>query len=245
MAKERKRHTQVPMKFRTWGGARKGAGRPAQGPRPSERHTKRPPLRASHPVHVVLRAASDIGSLRVRAIYAAIREATVTAAKHEDFRIVHFSIQRSHLHLMCEAANRNALSKGIKSFAGSAAKHINRAVSTSERRRTGTVFPDRYHLRILTTPRAVRNCIAYVLNNWRHHGEDRAAVAAGWTIDPFSSGATFRGWKELEGVADAWTLPATYRPLVVWEPKTWLLREGWLRHRRIGAYEVPGEGAVE
>ena len=35
----------------------------------------------------------------------------------------------------------------------------------------------------------------------------------------------------------------TYQPLIVWHPKTWLLSEGWLRHGRIDALEVPGQGA--
>jgi REP element-mobilizing transposase RayT len=221
------------------GGKRRGAGRPAKGPRPSEKHKTRRRLLASQPVHVIFRVADDIKTLRTRQVYAAIREATITAAAFEDCRIVHFSIQRGHLHLICEAKNRTALATGMQGFAISAARHINRALG-----RKGTVFPDRYHVVILETPRQVRNCVTYVMNNWRHHGEDRAPFAKKWLVDPFSSGLAFSGWKELEGAAVMWKPSVdTYQSLITWHPKTWLLREGWLRHGRVGATEVPGGGA--
>ena len=58
------------------------------------------------------------------------------------------------------------------------------------------MFQDRYHPEVLTTPRQVRNTLAYVMNNWRRHGEDRGPVSKTWKIDPYSSAATFGGWKE-------------------------------------------------
>src|SRR5690242_12431440 len=74
------------------------------GPKKSKRagspHRERPELLARHPVHVVLRVIRDVGSLRRRCTYKAIREATLTTALREDFRIVHLSIQRTHLHLI-------------------------------------------------------------------------------------------------------------------------------------------------
>ncbi|HEY1555591.1 MAG TPA: hypothetical protein VGF94_12225, partial [Kofleriaceae bacterium] len=65
----------------------------------------------------------------------------------------------------------------------------NRAVSRARRsRRSGAVFPDRYHARILKSPTSVRNAIRYVVNNWRKHQEHRAALLSEFPIDPFSSG---------------------------------------------------------
>ena len=66
-------------------------------------HKVRPELAARHPVHVVLRVIKDVGNLRRRFTYKAIREATLTAARREDFRIVHLSIQRTHVHLLVES----------------------------------------------------------------------------------------------------------------------------------------------
>ncbi|HEY1818091.1 MAG TPA: transposase [Kofleriaceae bacterium] len=213
------------------GGHRVGAGRPKSRVRASERHKKRMLFRASQPLHVVTRVVPRIHSLRRRELYAAIRDATITVAKHEDVRIVHLSIQRTHLHLIVEAVGQAALGRGMQSFLVSAARTINRAL-----RQRGTVFADRYHATVLTSPRQVRNCVAYVLNNWRRHGEDRERR---WAIDPFSSGVSFGGWKELQHRYTAFRPPPSYASLIVWFPKTWLLAVGWRKHGRIGAFETP------
>ncbi|MCW5808186.1 MAG: hypothetical protein KIT31_37900 [Deltaproteobacteria bacterium] len=89
------------------------------------------------------------------------------------------------------------------------------------------------------TPRQVRHALSYVLNNWRKHREDRAAVARAWNVDPFSTGALFTGWKEHAEQAVMWRWRASYDPLVVYRPRTWLLREGWRRHGLISFAEVP------
>ncbi|NVB81569.1 MAG: hypothetical protein HOV81_24460 [Kofleriaceae bacterium] len=218
------------------GGKRRGAGRPAKGPRSSERHKKRATLKKHEPVHVVLRADEAVGQLRRREIYKALRGALVTTFTRDDFRIVHVSIQGTHVHLLVEADNRLALGAGMKAFGISAAKRINAALppTADGKRRRGTVFPDRYHAQIIRTPRQARHGLAYVLNNWHKHG----LVAKDWPIDPFSTGPSFTGWRDLQPSMIEW--PPTYEPLPVWEAKTWLLREGWKKHGLIGSREVPG-----
>jgi REP element-mobilizing transposase RayT len=241
MDKGRAKRRQVEMLFRTHGGKRPGAGRKPKGMRSGEQHAKRPEHDPRHPVHVTMRAVGSAEGLRRKDIYLAVREATIVTAKREDFRIIHMSIQRDHIHLIVEAENKKALSNGVRGFSISAARQINKAIT--ERggdRRTGRVLGDRYHARPLTSPRAVRNAIAYTLGNWRHHGEDRAAFARSWKVDPFSSGAVFFGWKELEDSPVLWPLPATYHPLIVFRPRTWLL-QNWDRfHPLISVCEVPG-----
>lgn len=85
------------------------------------------------------------------------------------FRIVHLSIQRTHIHLIVEAASRKALWKGMEAFSISAARQINASTGCKH----GQVFADRYHARALTSPRQVRNCIASVLNNERERQHRR------------------------------------------------------------------------
>ena len=106
------------------GEKREGVGRPKQGVRASERHQVRQVFRASEPVHVILRAHAVVGSLRKGAVLHAIREALITVARLDAFHIVHFSVQRTHIHLICEAEGRHALSRGMQTFGISAAKHI-------------------------------------------------------------------------------------------------------------------------
>jgi REP element-mobilizing transposase RayT len=247
MPRARKVHVQQALALpepKKWGGKREGAGRPPKGKRSSERHKTRPRVLGSQPVHVICRVARDVGSLRKNYMFAALRWATIAVAKHEDFRIVHFSIQGTHLHLIVEAENRTALSKGMKALLISGAKQIHAAIyERTGTRRKGKVFTDRFHMRILKTPREVRNAIAYVLNNWRHHDEDRANHAKAWKVDPFSNAWQFNGWKQREGEWLPYRTPRTYLSLVTWFPKSWLLREGWRKHGLISIHEIPGARA--
>jgi REP element-mobilizing transposase RayT len=223
------------------GGKRRGAGRPPKGARAGSPHKARPDLNARYPVHVVLRVIGAVGNLRRRCVYQAIREATLTTAVREDFRIVHLSLQRTHVHLLVEADHKQALAAGMQGFQISAAKHLNAAISKGRPgpRRRGTVFPDRYHAEIITSPTQARHALSYVINNWRKHDEDRRAPMSAWAIDWFSSAAMFPGWAEYGDEAFLWRGPPTYDPLVVYQPRTWLLREGWKKSGTISCREVP------
>jgi REP element-mobilizing transposase RayT len=149
------------------GGKRRGAGRKPKGARAGERHEARLAFKAYHALHVVMRVAPEVGSLRRRAMYKALREATITAALREWFRIVHISLQRTHVHLIVEADDKAALGRGMQGFAISAARNINTALGDGVRRRRGRVFADRYHVEVITTPTRARHAISYVLSNWR------------------------------------------------------------------------------
>jgi len=241
MARGRTKRGQVELTFRTHGGKRTGAGRKPKGRRPGACHQARPVHDPRHPVHVTIRVVGSAAGLRRKDMYLALREATIITAKRGDFRIVHMSIQRDHLHLIVEAECRKALSNGVRGFSISAARQINKAIT--ERggdRRTGRVIGERFHARPLTSPRAVRNAVSYLLGNWRHHGEDQAPFAKTWKVDPFSSGALFPHWKELADSPFFWPLPPTYQPLIVCRPRTWLL-QSWSRFQPlISVQEVPG-----
>ena len=237
-----KHRAQLELSLPTRGGRRPGAGRPPKGSRSSERHKVRPEHDWRHPVHVTMRMVSEVSTLRRRDIYMQLRESTIITARREDFRIVHMSIQSNHLHLIVEAEHEAALSKGMQGFSISAAKRINATITERTGvRRTGRVVADRFHARPLTSPRAVRHALAYVLNNYRRHKEDRGRLERSWQADPFSSGAVFFGWKELEDSPVLWPLRPTYHPLIVLRPRTWLLAKGWQRfHPLISVREIPG-----
>ena len=222
------------------GGKRRGAGRKPRYGRTGERHGARPDFKARHPLHVVMRVVPAVGSLRRRSMYKALREASITAALRERFRIVHISLQRDHVHMLVEAANKAALGRGMQGFLISAARHINTALGDGGRRRRGSVFADRYHLEVITSPTQARHTISYVLNNWRKHGEDRTGLPSTWLVDPFSTGILFPDWTELEDQPWMWPLRETYDPLIVFRARTWLLSEGWKVKGQISARIVPG-----
>ncbi len=217
-------------------------GRPIKGDRAGSPHKKRESFRPSDPLHVVLRVEKGLGGLRPRDMYRAVRAATLAVASREGFRIVHISIQGTHIHLLVEADGKTALARGMQAFQISAAKRMNAVVTRIDpetlesKRRKGKVFSDRYHAEVITSRRQARHALAYVLNNWRKHREDREVS---WKVDPYSSALAFRGWKTFADPSFAWSVPARYEPLVVWEPRTWLLREGWIIYGRLDFDEVP------
>lgn len=134
-------------------------------------------------------------------------------------RLPHYSPQTNHLHMIAEASDENALSRGMQGLLVRVARALNRLWA-----RKGSVFADRYHARQLRTPREVRNALVYVLHNARHHGLSVPGV------DPFSSGRWFDGWsRKLVFVSRGPGATA----------KSWLLRIGWRIHGRIGIDEIP------
>jgi REP element-mobilizing transposase RayT len=235
--KARKRHVQQLL-F-NHGGKRKGAGRKPKNGRAGAPHSKRGRVDGRNALHVVLRVVPEVGNLRQNATYQAVREATMVAARRERFRITHLSIQRTHIHILAEAEDAMALARGLQGFQISAARNINTALRSAGRRRKGSVFADRYYVVVIRSPKQMRCALSYCLNNWRKHREDRSGTPSTWLLDPFSSAVSFSGWKELEGMTEPWHLPATYKPLVVSPPQSWLLRAGWKLAGPISARDVP------
>jgi REP element-mobilizing transposase RayT len=228
MARERKHWRQLELRPRTWGGKRDGAGRPRKAGS-GVAHRRRVQFGRRVPVHVTVRLVRDVGRLRRMTVAAVLRAAFVASARRDGFGICQFSVQRNHLHLVCEADSAERLSRGMQGWAVSAARRLNRRLG-----RAGKVFADRYHAVLLTTPRQVRNALCYVMQNARRHGEE---IDPSWGgIDPFSSAWYFDGWAD-----ESWRacVVAATGPPPVAAASTWLLATAWKRHRLIGTRERP------
>ncbi len=216
---------QLSLPCRGRGGYRPFAGRPRSG-RAGVPHRRRPALASRFPVHVTLRARPGLPSLRLTESRRAIVSAIEAARDRFGCRVVHFSIQSNHVHLLCEADDQVSLSRGLRGLVIRMARAFNRAHA-----RCGAVWADRYHERILRTPREVRAALVYVLGNWRHHGGERYPLGC---IDPCSSAAWFDDFAESR-------LPASSAsPPPVAAARTWLLALGYQRH--VGKISVD-EGA--
>lgn len=218
-----------------WGGARPGAGRP-RSKKPRVAHRARPEHLRRHPVHATLRISRDLAPLRTKSKLRALKGALRgIQARREDFRVIHFSLQSTHLHLIVEAADKDALTKGMRALEIGIARRLNLLAG-----RRGPVLSDRYHAHALKTPQETRRALAYVLLNSRRHAA--RAGAARW-IDPCSSGAAFDGWSRKCALPPGHldedrTLGASTAPA-----KVWLLTTGWRKHGPlISPDEVPGDG---
>lgn len=216
---------------KAWGGRRKGAGRP---PRPqwarTVAHLARPEHKAAHPVHVTLRVRRALGaSLRAEGVFHRLRNA-IRATNHVDkgaFRIVHFSVQTNHMHLIVEASGKSALRRGAAGLSIRLARSINRCFG-----RRGRVWAERYHSLAMTTPRQVRNAIVYVLFNVKKHHRGTQGT------DPCSSAMWFDGFLGTPARDHPAAHPSTHDPPVA-TPRTWLLSVGWRRHGLLSHDEAP------
>jgi len=204
------------------GGARRGAGRkPRAAHLRQTPHRARPVHRKAHPVHVTLRAG--MRSLRsqqvARTLLAGLRD-----SNRDWFRVVHYSVQDNHVHLIVEAEDTRTLSSGVRGLMVRIARRVNRLL-----RRRGRFWADRWHGRDLEGPRQVRNALVYVLQNHKKH----AGCAE---LDPLSSAGSFDGF--------ASALPRVFcsiGPPCVAMAKTWLLKVGWRRRGLIRLTEAPAK----
>src|SRR5262245_43940908 len=211
------------------GGPRLGAGRPPLSKNPPVPHVRAPPVPRHCPSHVTLRLRAGLPSLRTRRFLRELRPSLRVACERQAFRVVHYSVQRNHLHLLVEAAGKEALGRGMKAISARVARAVHRAFD-----RSGGVLHGRYHLRVLRTPREVRNALAYVLLNARKHWKQHRGEAPPVLLDEASSGRWFEGWCRE---------PVSRKPpgaREVSRARTWLLSVGWRRHGLIDPAEVPG-----
>ena len=150
---------------------RPGAGRPPKAGS-GVPHLRRERLPSRCPTHVTAKLVR-LPSLRRRDCFRVIRRALAAGNQRAGFRVVEFSVQSNHIHMLCEATGRDALARGLQGLFSRMARALNRHLG-----RTGRVFADRYHDRTLRSPREVRNALAYVLNNFRRHAFQRGRKLA-------------------------------------------------------------------
>ena len=213
------------------GGFRAAAGRPPKAESDRLGHHPRPELAARFPVHVTMRRVADGPAFRRGDCYAVLRRCFAAGKSRFGFRLVHYSVQGNHIHLICEADDRRALSRGMQGLTVRIARRLNRRLG-----RRGKLFAQRYHARILRSPREVRHALIYVLNNRRHHAE--SALSPNW-IDPCSSGPWFTGWRRT--IRLHWAKPQGDPPVV--PPGTWLLEHGWRVKRGLLRFDEAPAGA--
>lgn len=151
----------------THGGRRPNAGRKRIHSK-GVAHTKREKINQRTPMHINFKFKC---SIRNKQCLAYIKSA-IQNAQTQGMRVLHFSLQSNHIHIIAEADNNVILSKGMRSLTITFAKLIGR----------GRVQLERYHLHVLKTLQETKNAIHYVLFNQQKHANTKAS-----TIDEYSS----------------------------------------------------------
>ena len=177
------------------------------------------------PALITLRLRDELRTLRDRELFGVVWDAMAAGRERFGGRLVHFSTQSNHIHMIVEAENEKALSRFMSGLEIRIARALNRYLG-----RSGAVFADRYHPRILRSPRQTRNALNYLFNNDLHHKVGRRT-----SFDFYSSAPFFDGFNE--GPVH-WPRPFVGPPPCV-PARAWLLREGWRRAGPITLLHAP------
>jgi REP element-mobilizing transposase RayT len=190
---------------------------------------------------VTLKVRAGLASLRGPALFRVVRRALSAGKERFGFRLVHFSVQRDHLHLLAEAGDRRALRRGLQGMSIRVARAVNRQLG-----RRGKVFADRYHAHTLKTPREVLFALRYLLLNARKHERGPGGVPRGF-IDGCSSAAWLAeaAWQRpaelvfgIERCRTEWAGTQGSAPVAA--ARSWLLRCGYRRAGPIDVDAAPG-----
>jgi REP element-mobilizing transposase RayT len=201
----------------TRGGWRPGAGRPRLKRRKGVAHRRREKLAARFPVHVTMKVRDGLPSFRADHVFERIKVSFFHGRERFGMRLVEFSVQRNHIHLLLEAQNERCLSRGMQGLAIRIARAINRELG-----RRGKVFADRYHAHILRSLGEVRRALRYIHRNWHKHNSSEDPR---W-VDTRSSAAGEANWVVLEWPEGMPTLDDIHAVsvMITAPARTWLLR---------------------
>ena len=71
--------------------------------------------------------ARPLPTLRRRDCYKVVRRALQAGAARKGFRVIEYSVQANHIHMVCEASNRESLARGLQGLFVRIARRLNRS----------------------------------------------------------------------------------------------------------------------
>ena len=166
-------------------------------------------------------------SLRRGKTFQAIMRSFYKYSRREGFRLVHFSVQHDHLHLIAEADSKAGLTQAMQRLMVSLARQLNFVWQKISGKWTGRVFKERYHEHVMRNPKEVRAALLYVLKNALKHGEVSPGRAG-----PLFVGAVFR-WVFQSEASGAAGEPHRKKATA------WLLTDSWRDLGLIKSHEAP------
>lgn len=149
------------------GGRRPGSGRRRMQSR-GVAHRDRERVNLRTPLHINFKYKAFI---RNKFCLKLLKRAILNSRKH-GLKVIHFSLQSNHIHLIIEAESNEILTRGMRSLTVTFARGLQK----------GKVQIERYHLHVLKSIRETRNAVQYVLFNQQKHEKGNSS-----SIDEFSS----------------------------------------------------------
>jgi REP element-mobilizing transposase RayT len=147
----------------------KGAGRPAIHD-VGIRHRERPKLTRLSSLHLTVKINRIKADLKNKSTLKVLKRAICNARK-KGLRVVHFSLEYDHIHLLIESPNNSTLGRGMQSLGVTMARGIN-LFKKSE----GGVYKHRYHFRKISSSRELKRVMHYIFNNGVKHGTAKNLV---------------------------------------------------------------------
>jgi REP element-mobilizing transposase RayT len=152
----------------------KRAGRPALHD-PGIRHTERPIFTSPSSLHLTVKILRAKANLKNKMILSILKRSIMNARKM-GLRVIHYSLEYDHVHLLIEAENNFILGKGMQAFGVTFSKALNRL-----RKIKGSVYKHRYHFRKIVGARQLKNVMNYIFSNGLKHKTSKSL------INPFNS----------------------------------------------------------
>jgi REP element-mobilizing transposase RayT len=189
-------------------------------------HRQRPQLHKKEVLHLTLKLRRGLQSLRRGKTFEAVTRSFYKYSLRDGFRLVHFSVQHDHLHLIAEANSKANLTQAMQRLMVSLARQLNFVWLKVIGKWTGKVFKERYHQHVIRNPKEVRAALLYVLRNAFKHREIRQGEQ-----DRYSSARYFDGFAKSK--------PQAAPEKLIVKATAWLLTTGWRKSGLIKSYELP------
>jgi len=134
------------------------------------RHTSRPFLKRPASLHLTIKVQRNKDEIKNKSVLKLLKHA-ILRARFQGLKVLHYSLEYDHVHLLIEADNNHILGKGMQAFGVTMAKGINRL-----KRLKGAVYKHRYHFRQISSPRQLKSVMNYIFTNGMKHGTAKTMV---------------------------------------------------------------------
>lgn len=140
----------------------KKAGRPPKND-PGIRHRGRETLLKTSSLHLTVKVDRNKADIKSKPILQILKRSILRARK-QGLKVLHFTLEWDHVHLLIEADNNLELGKGMQAFGVTFAKGINKIKKNS-----GKVYKHRYHFRKINSGRELKRVMNYIFTNGEKH----------------------------------------------------------------------------